>query len=101
MIKTLDRIPPQSGSTPFQLNLNLNLELEHGKPSRLRVPQGELTLMFLPQIRGPSGAASVQMNHQHLQQILEQTENPSSVVMLPSGGLLLMSLTPYTDIDHR
>ena len=107
LIKIVDRIPPLSGSTdsslttPFQLNLNLNLELEHGKPNRVRVPQGELMLMFIPQIRGPSGGASVQINHQHLQQILEETENPSSLVMLLNGGLLLMSHTPYTDIDHR
>ena len=107
MIKTVNRIPPQPGSpdssltTPFQLNLNLRLELEHGKPNRVRVPQGELMLMFIPEMRGPSGGASLQVSHHHLQQILQQTENPSSLVMLPSGGLLLMSLTPYTDIDHR
>ena len=25
-------------------------QLEHGKPSRVRLPQGELTLMYLPQV---------------------------------------------------
>ena len=42
-------------STPFQLNVNLDLDLEPGVASRVRVPQGELMLMFLPRIRGPGG----------------------------------------------
>ena len=67
----------------------------------MRVPQGELMLMYIPQIRGPNGGASVEVNHQQLRELLSETDKPSSLVMLPSGGLLLMSLSPYTDTDHR
>ena len=91
--------PVSSGSSPFQLGINLNLELEHGKPNTVRVPQGELMLMYLPQIRNPNGGAAVELSHSHLQKILAETSHPSSMVMLPTGGLLLMSLTPYSDTD--
>ena len=91
--------PASSGSSPFQLGINLNLELEHGKPNTVRVPQGELMLMYLPQIRNPNGGAAVELSHSHLQKILAETSHPSSMVMLPTGGLLLMSLAPYTDTD--
>ena len=93
--------PGQAYTTPFQLNLNLNLDLEHGRPNKVRVPQGELTLMYIPQIRGPNGGASVEVNHDQLRELLTETDSPSSLVMLPSGGLLLMSLSPYTDTDPR
>merc|ERR1719234_546013 len=91
--------PQNLGSTPFQLSINLNIQLENGLPSRVRVPQGELMLLYLPQIRNPSGGAAVELSHKHLQRILAETRQPTSMVMLPSGGLLLMSLAPYTDTD--
>ena len=31
--------PGPSYTTPFQLSVNLNLELEHGRPNKVRVPQ--------------------------------------------------------------
>ncbi|XP_023338648.1 uncharacterized protein LOC111709253 [Eurytemora carolleeae] len=89
--------PENPGSTQFQLNVNLNLELEHGKSHKVRVPQGELTLMYLPQIRGPTGGSSVELSNQHLRDLIQENKNPSSLVMLPSGGMLLMSLSPYSD----
>ena len=95
------RNPPNSGTTPFQLNVNLNIELENGKPNKVRVPQGELMLMYIPQIRSPTGGAAVELSHAHLQHILKETTNPTSMVMLPTGGMLLMSLAPYNDTDSR
>ena len=87
-------------------------QLENGKPNRVRVPQGELMLMYLPQvppanllappplqIRNPNGGAAVELSHSHLQRILAETSHPTSMVMLPTGGLLLMSLSPYNDTD--
>jgi len=95
------RNPPNSETTPFQLNVNLNIELENGKPNKVRVPQGELMLMYIPQIRSPTGGAAVELSHMHLQHILKETTNPTSMVMLPTGGMLLMSLAPYNDTDSR
>ena len=38
----------------------------------------------------------------HLQSIMEKTsDHPTNMVMLPTGGVLLMSLTPYNDTDSR
>ena len=92
---------PPAYTTPFVLNINTDLELEHGRPSKVRVPQGELLLMYIPQIRGPTGLASVEVSHDQLRELLTETDSPSSLVMLPSGGLLLMSLSPYTDTEPR
>ena len=127
--------------------------------SRVRVPQGELMLMFLPRIRGPGGGTgavelrSVSRGHilckmelrgggvqgqgqrsrirkdffayccfhfhcillrlifvstltvicsqAHLRRILAETDGsqPTNMVMLPNGGILLMSLKPYEDTN--
>ena len=38
----------------------------------------------------------------HLQSIMEKaSDHPTNMVMLPTGGVLLMSLTPYNDTDSR
>lgn len=85
------------GSTQFQLNLNLNVDLKPGKPSKLRVPQGELMLMFIPRIRGPNGASAVELSQSSLKKLLTESDQPTNMVMLPNGGVLLMSLTPDED----
>jgi hypothetical protein len=38
---------------------------------QVRVPQGELMLLFIPQIRNPGGGASLELSHAHLRQILQ------------------------------
>jgi hypothetical protein len=38
---------------------------------QVRVPQGELMLLFIPQIRGTGGGATLELSHAHLRQILQ------------------------------
>ena len=50
-----------SNAVPFQLNLNLNVDLVPGEASKVRVPQGELMLMFIPRITGPGGSSALEL----------------------------------------
>ena len=110
-----------------------------------------IKIITIIQIRNPNGGSAVELSHNHLQRILAETSQPTSMVrmawrsycwsswwwcwwrqtgshtrttkmmmpmlvrwclindqcssmiidqvMLPTGGLLLMSLAPYTDTD--